>query len=53
MKLTKTCARFLRKHGGTILAVAASVGVVALAGAAADAGVADAGAPPVGVRSGR
>lgn len=27
MKLTKTCARFLRKHGGTILAVAASVGV--------------------------
>ena len=31
MKLTKTCARFLRKHGGTILAVAASVGVVATA----------------------
>ena len=29
MKLTKTCAKFLRKHGGTILAVAASVGVVA------------------------
>ena len=27
MKLTKTCARFLRKHGGTLLAVAASVGV--------------------------
>lgn len=27
MKLTKTCARFLRKHGGTILAVAASIGV--------------------------
>lgn len=27
MKLTKTCARFMRKHGGTILAVAASVGV--------------------------
>lgn len=27
MKLTKTCARFLRKHGGTMLAVAASVGV--------------------------
>lgn len=27
MKLTKTCAKFLRKHGGTILAVAASVGV--------------------------
>lgn len=27
MKLTKTCARFLRKHGGTILAMAASVGV--------------------------
>lgn len=27
MKLMKTCARFLRKHGGTILAVAASVGV--------------------------
>ena len=32
MKLTKTCARFLRKHGGTILAVAAAVGVVATAG---------------------
>lgn len=31
MKLAKTCARFLRKHGGTILAVAASVGVVATA----------------------
>lgn len=31
MKLTKTCARFLRKHGGTLLAVAASVGVVATA----------------------
>ena len=31
MKLTKTCARFLHKHGGTILAVAASVGVVATA----------------------
>lgn len=31
MKFTKTCARFLRKHGGTILAVAASVGVVATA----------------------
>ncbi len=31
MKLTKTCAIFLRKHGGTILAVAASVGVVATA----------------------
>lgn len=31
MKLTKTCARFLRKHGGTILAVVASVGVVATA----------------------
>lgn len=31
MKLTKACARFLRKHGGTILAVAASVGVVATA----------------------
>lgn len=31
MKLTKTCERFLRKHGGTILAVAASVGVVATA----------------------
>lgn len=31
MKLTKTCARFLRKHGGTILAVAASIGVVATA----------------------
>lgn len=29
MKLTKTCAKFLRKHGGTILAVAASIGVVA------------------------
>lgn len=27
MKLAKTCAKFLRKHGGTILAVAASVGV--------------------------
>ena len=31
MKLTKTCVRFLRKHGGTILAVASSVGVVATA----------------------
>lgn len=31
MKLTKTCAKFLRKHGGTILAVTASVGVVATA----------------------
>ena len=31
MKLTKTCTKFLRKHGGTILAVAASVGVVATA----------------------
>lgn len=31
MKLTKTCARFLRKHGGTILAVVASIGVVATA----------------------
>lgn len=31
MKLTKTCAKFLCKHGGTILAVAASVGVVATA----------------------
>ena len=31
MKFTKTCAKFLRKHGGTILAVAASVGVVATA----------------------
>lgn len=31
MKLTKICARFLRKHGGTILAVVASVGVVATA----------------------
>jgi hypothetical protein len=31
MKLTKTCAKFLRNHGGTILAVAASVGVVATA----------------------
>lgn len=31
MKLTKACARFLCKHGGTILAVAASVGVVATA----------------------
>ena len=28
MKLTKTCARFLRKHGGTLLAIGASVGVV-------------------------
>ncbi len=27
MKLTKTCAKFLHKHGGTILVVAASVGV--------------------------
>lgn len=31
MKLTKTCAKFLRKHGGTILVVVASVGVVATA----------------------
>lgn len=31
MKLTKTCAKFLRKHGGTLLAVVASVGVVATA----------------------
>jgi hypothetical protein len=28
MKLTKTCAKFLRKHGGTLLAIGASVGVV-------------------------
>ena len=28
MKLTKTCARFLRKHGGTLLVIGASVGVV-------------------------
>lgn len=28
MKLTKTCARLLRRHGGTILAIGASVGVV-------------------------
>ena len=28
MKLTKTCTKFLCKHGGTMLAVAASVGVV-------------------------
>ena len=27
MKLTKTCARFLRKHGGTMLAIGASIGV--------------------------
>lgn len=27
MKLTKTCAKFLRKHGGTILAIGASLGV--------------------------
>lgn len=27
MKLTKTCAKFLRKHGGTILAIGASIGV--------------------------
>ena len=27
MKLTKTCVKFLRKHGGTMLAIAASVGV--------------------------
>lgn len=27
MKLTKTCARFLRKHGGTMLAVGACIGV--------------------------
>lgn len=31
MKLTKTCTKFLRRHGGTILAVLASVGVVATA----------------------
>lgn len=31
MKLTKACARFLRKHSGTVLAMAASVGVVATA----------------------
>lgn len=31
MKLTKTCAKFLRKYGGTMLAVVASVGVVATA----------------------
>lgn len=28
MKLTKTCAKILKKHGGTMLAVAASIGVV-------------------------
>ena len=28
MKLTKTCARFLRKNAGTLLAIGASVGVV-------------------------
>lgn len=28
MKLTKTCAKFLHRHGGTILAIGASVGVV-------------------------
>ena len=28
MKLTKTCARFLRKNGGTLLTIGASVGVV-------------------------
>lgn len=28
MKLTRTCTKFLKKHGGTILAVAAAVGVV-------------------------
>lgn len=28
MKLMKSCARFLRKHGGTLLAIGASVGVV-------------------------
>ena len=28
MTLTKTCAKFLRKHGGTLLAIGASVGVV-------------------------
>lgn len=27
MKLTKTCAKFMRKHGGTILAIGASIGV--------------------------
>lgn len=31
MKLTKTLTRFLRKNAGTLLAVAASVGVVATA----------------------
>lgn len=31
MKLTKTCAKFLRKHGGTLLAIGASVGVVVTA----------------------
>lgn len=31
MKLTKMRGKFLRRHGGTILAVVASVGVVALA----------------------
>ena len=31
MKLTKTCTKFLRRHGGTILAVLASAGVVATA----------------------
>lgn len=28
MKLTKMCAKFLRKHGGTMLAIGASIGVV-------------------------
>lgn len=27
MKLTKTCAKFMRKHGGTLLAIGASIGV--------------------------
>ena len=31
MKLTKMRGKFLRRHGGTILAVVASVGVVATA----------------------
>ena len=31
MKLTKTCAKFLRKHGGTILAIGASIGVAVTA----------------------
>lgn len=28
MKLTKMCSKFLRKHGGTMLAIGASIGVV-------------------------